>query len=265
MKLANEFTIRGPAGEAITAVDEWRRFAPPKKAKHWKPGRSAQELATAWVGSGRGPALPEALLLAVGGTGPLEGAELHLGLAEHVTRLPYPGEGRNHDLLLLGRSANGPLVVGIEAKADEEFGDLIHKVLSAARKKARSNLPARVNELCEMVFGSTPARRKELLGLRYQLLHATAGVLLEAATRGAAQAVLLVHAFRTPATKAKKLALNERDFEAFVAALKASHRAGSANAPLVGPLRMKNPVVPGSISFYIGKVETTAPNPLDPQ
>jgi hypothetical protein len=35
----------------------------------------------------------------------------------------YPGGRRNHDLLLRGRVADGPIVVGLEAKADETFGE----------------------------------------------------------------------------------------------------------------------------------------------
>lgn len=40
-------------GQLITSVDDWFRHAPPKGgADHWRDGRSAKELARAWIESG---------------------------------------------------------------------------------------------------------------------------------------------------------------------------------------------------------------------
>jgi len=61
----NPFVIRS-RGKTITSVAEWFNAAPPKaRARHWKDGRSAKELAKAWC-SESGVVIPaelEAILL----------------------------------------------------------------------------------------------------------------------------------------------------------------------------------------------------------
>src|SRR5574341_787185 len=44
----------------ITTLNEWERWAPPKAREHWKPERSAYELARAWCGT-ESPAMPDAV------------------------------------------------------------------------------------------------------------------------------------------------------------------------------------------------------------
>lgn len=43
------------AGEVIRSPNDWYRLAPPKRPYHWVPGRSAQELARAWLDSDNVP------------------------------------------------------------------------------------------------------------------------------------------------------------------------------------------------------------------
>src|SRR3954466_15157439 len=48
--------ITNRRGEVIGSVEEWGRLAAPASYKHWKPDRSAYELASAWsVGEGLAP------------------------------------------------------------------------------------------------------------------------------------------------------------------------------------------------------------------
>lgn len=51
--------IEGPGAKEITSLDDWPKYAPPKKREnHWRPGRSAMASARAWMGDGHGPTVP---------------------------------------------------------------------------------------------------------------------------------------------------------------------------------------------------------------
>ena len=76
------------------------------------------------------------------------------GWPEHVTRLPERGEGRNHDLLLVGYRDGRRVVVSVEAKVDEPFGKKIGDYWQSARKPKNPTLvPERIEALVSMVFG----------------------------------------------------------------------------------------------------------------
>ncbi len=124
-------------------------------------------------------------------------------LPEHVTPLDeYRGEGRNHDLIAIGRAAAGPTLLAIEAKALEPLGPRLFEQLEGAAGKSASKIPARVAALCEMLFGIDPVdpRSGQIMDsalrlLRYQLLTAAAGATIEAGRHGCVQAVLLINQF----------------------------------------------------------------------
>ena len=111
--------IRTPQGQAITRWEEWTR---PKRDYQWKEGRSAMELAKAWFSTGQ-LAVPQELTAILDREPRLEGLVFQQAIPELVTRLPERGEGRNHDLWLLGRTNREQVTVCVEAKADESFGD----------------------------------------------------------------------------------------------------------------------------------------------
>src|SRR5688572_11039422 len=91
------------AGSEILAWDDWTR---PKKDYQWAEGRSAMELAKAWF-RGRTLECPQELAALLQQAPFIRNLELLTGRPELVTPLPMPGEGRNHDLHLLGTSATG--------------------------------------------------------------------------------------------------------------------------------------------------------------
>src|SRR4029453_917514 len=122
------------------------------------------------------------------------------GTPEHVTSLPEAGEGRNHDLLLEGEADAGRVVIAVEAKADEKFGPRIGKHWAQKREERAapggppSRAPERIEALLAFLAGpaATPLQ-DPWLGIRYQLLTAAVGTLLEAQARNAALAVLAIH------------------------------------------------------------------------
>ena len=77
------------------------------------------------------------------------------GWPEYVTALPERGEGRNHDLLLVGYRDRLRIVVSVEAKVDESFGEKIGDYWRRARKsKKPTRVPQRIEALVPMIFGS---------------------------------------------------------------------------------------------------------------
>ncbi len=209
--------IVGPNGDEITSIGEWFRHAPPEKGRRqWKDGRSAKELARRWFGRGPG-CIPWEVASLLRSHPETERAFLVRGFAEHETLLDhFPGKGRQHDLLLEGFADGGSVVVGVEAKADEPFGPTVAERLSAVEGEI-SNVPSRITNLSQAIFGSDVD--KMIAGLRYQLLHALAGTMIEAIRRQADLAVFIVHEFVTSQTSSHLQANNGADLARFVSQL----------------------------------------------
>ena len=171
------------------------------KKIQWKDGRSAKELAKYLTGCF--PNVPEefeeVLLEFVPANSELDWD------AEYKTDLPGKGEGRNHDAVLIGKE----LLVTIEAKTDETLGTLIGDEINSASV----NKLCRISEMLSFLFRGG---FKEYCNLRYQLLTAAAGTILEAEKRGIDTALMCVLVFKSAATvKNEKLIQNHGDIENF--------------------------------------------------
>ena len=248
--------IENDRGDRIRSLADWQRLAPPTSPRHWREYRSAFELAHAWT-EGTGASQLASLLAAREG---LAGLRLERGIAERRSWFDdIPGGPRHHDLLVSGGFAAGRLVVGIEAKADEPFDrDLAGFCLAARRRHGETRAPERLDRLTRAFFGATLAGDRSLAGLRYQLLAALAGTLVEAPRFGAAAAVLVVQEFITPETDALKRHRNARDLDAFVARLGREPRvAAPSGSWLAGPFTVPgNRHLPGDVPVYVGKLVT---------
>lgn len=238
-------------GHLLTTIDDWHRFAAPKRDIHWKDGRSAKENAKAWTAAAPNfqPDVAQALENCPD-IGPLR-----FWRAEPEARIPidrYRGEQPNIDLLLVAEDDHGPMVVAIEAKADETFGD----TLSARRRHAeaalasnpRSKALTRIEELIDR-FG-LDFQHPHVPQLRYQLLTATAAALEEAKRRSSKRAVLIVHEFVTPLTDPAKRERNSADLDYF---LSAAFGFGGQLTPggVAGPFQIES-----ALNLYVGKVRT---------
>src|SRR5207249_2498005 len=97
----------------------------------------------------------------------------------------WPGGKRNHDLLVYAHAVGGCTVVGVEAKADETFGQTVAAYHRAVKKRVQGPLPTnadkRLEQLTRKIAGSTLAEQPELGNLRYQLFAGVAGALAAAA------------------------------------------------------------------------------------
>lgn len=215
----------------ITDCDTWKMHRPPKKPDiQWRDGRSAKELARFITNAL--PNMPmeiEKILKTFVG----ESAVFDWD-AEYVTKLPGSGEGRNHDAILY----NDDIIVCIEAKADETLGNLIGEEI----KGASVNKLSRICSLLKLLFKDG---FKDYNNLRYQLLTASAGTIIEAQERGVENAVLLVVVFKSENhTTKEKLENNNMDIQNFLQA---------TNAVDYENLKM----IPNStgINLYFSKIE----------
>jgi hypothetical protein len=249
--------IENRRGDRIRDLDEWAQLAAPASYKHWKPFRSAYELARAWI-SGEAPAV---VRRALDGNPNLTGFDAQRAIAEAQTRFDGYGGPRNHDLLIYGRAAAGPVIVSVEGKADETFGETLARYARAANaKRARgegTNAPERLAQLVSALTGARLAERPDLAPLRYQLFSATAGALAAAADSGARHAVLLVHEFITPLTSEEKRAQNDTDLRGFLEAV--LHAVPpTAGTWCIGPFHVPgSDRIPPAVQLYVAKATTT--------
>jgi len=242
-------------GQPITTLEEWQQLAPPKSAHHWVTGRSAKEVARAWL-SATGLAYPSEVQAALAGHpkfGPLLSWD-----CEPEAKLPFdsfPGEPRNSDLLVSAVDSLGAYVLAVEAKADETYGETVADAFVAALergiKNPRSNGIARIQGLASFLFRAR-ADSPKVGGLRYQLLTACAGAAAEATRRRAPRAVMLVHEFVTPLTQDINHDRNTEDLLRFLHRLGGKSVEGFKGGQLYGPFSL-----PGAfgLELYVGKVE----------
>lgn len=202
----------------IVDCDSWYNACPPKKGeKQWADGRSAKELAK-YITDNLPfvPAEIEKTLKPIVS----DDAEFEWD-AEYVTNLPGKGEGRNHDAVLF----NDDIVITIEAKADETLGNLIKEEI----ENASVNKLDRIGSMLKYIFKDG---FKKYHNLRYQLLTASVGTLLEAKNKGCNTAVLIVLVFKSYGkVTEEKVAANHKDVEAFLNATEAYEENGSYVIP----------------------------------
>lgn len=242
-------------GQPITTLEEWQQLAPPKSAQHWVSGRSAKEVARAWL-SAPGLEYPSEVQAALAGHpkfGPVLSWE-----CEPEAKLPFdsfPGEPRNSDLAVSAVDSFGAYVLAVEAKADEPYAETVADAFFAALERGienpRSNGIARIQGLARFLFRPRAGSPK-VGGLRYQLLTACAGAVAEATRRRASRAVMLVHEFITPLTQDINHERNAEDLLRFLHRLGGKSIEGFMDGQLHGPFSL-----PGAsgVELYVGKVK----------
>lgn len=129
----------------------------------------------------------------------LQGQHLIAAIPEWEVQLIGGSRNSCTDVLAICGNETGLCIIGVEAKVDEDFGPLVAEKRAESSSGQTERLTSLHNLLRVERFDDS---------IRYQLLHRTASALLTARKFHAAAAVMLVHAFDTPATQ-------RLDFEAF--------------------------------------------------
>jgi len=252
-------------GHEIHSIDEWYQFAPPRGGeRHWQDGRSAKELARAWVDRGLGPHVPQELAALLNDN--RLGVPLDEWIAYPEHRVPIdrlPGEPPNIDLAIDFKDGDRPpLAVCIEAKADEPFGEEVFvKLTTAAWKIAhdeRTNVVTRIQTLAARLLPPWGAGLAHLGELRYQLLTGVAGTLAFAELISAEKAVFVVHEFvDVKRTTPENLARNADDLNRFVRRISGVQGQEMNPGTLIGPLRLTRI----KQELFIGKIRSDLPPP----
>lgn len=195
--------IIGTDGQEIQDLEGWFDHAPPEKGiDQWVDCFSAKEQAKAWLRHGR-PAVPADLLYAVAVAGFGE-VDRWTAYPERYTEFDDYSRGsagaRHHDMLVLLGDPDAPeAVLGIEAKACEDFDGIVAKKVKTLPP---TNAARRCNLLSQALFGRVVCDEgervvtDEQLGQHgYQLWTASIGTVVEAQKREVADALVAVHQF----------------------------------------------------------------------
>lgn len=164
--------------------DDWKALlADPEK--HWKTGFSARALAHCWESCEGFPPEVDGALAA--SDEPLLQSLTPL-VAVPESKVPLPGGDRasQNDIFVLTRSAAGAVVIMVEGKVEESFGELLGDWLKDASDGKRERLRHLQSKIG---LAAVPS------DVRYQLLHRAASAVITAEQFRAVAAVMLVHTF----------------------------------------------------------------------
>jgi len=153
--------------------------------RHWREGRSAQELVYSWL---QAEGFPPAVWNVLKQCPEYQSAQLLEGIFELETTLSGEGKGSQSDLLCRLKLSSGQAVVAVEGKTDEEFGPNVSEWLGHSHSE---NKKKRLSGIC----AALGLGHGEVQELRYQFLHRAAAALIEARRLGWAHAFMLVHSF----------------------------------------------------------------------
>jgi hypothetical protein len=206
----------------LTTLEDWR---PVLGERNWeKQTYSAFELAKKWW-SGRWPA-EVARVLATGADSSLRGLRIRHAIAEKPVFLETSKAPSMTDLMIYCRTPANENVV-VEGKSRETFAQPIRDWVREGRLQPK---PTRLRRLT-FLNNTLGSNFTESSPIRYQLLHRTASVFLEAGLTGATAGIVLIHSFTADD------GTNWRDFKEFVREL------GGTDAKknqLIGPISGKS-------------------------
>lgn len=210
---------------AINSTEEWGEYAPPMNPKlHWQDYHSAKELAKSVFDNNTLAPRISSVLERFNIPVPMDVK----GIPEKATNLPWGRSGdRKHDLFL--READSNIVIGIEAKADESFDKPIQYKRNRAKRNADGgeNMSKRLDGILNFLYNGNPPENKE--DLMYQLLSATAGVVLEATANNAKYACVIFLVFNSNKLSLKKKEKNENDWLTFCRTMNLDAEGGIVN------------------------------------
>lgn len=154
------------------------------KPSHWKEGRSAKSVATAWFASNDFPDDVREIL---------ETAEEFAGIQLvdcFLERMTDLDDGRatasQTDLLAIGATNEDLVIIGVEAKVTESFGPYVGDWRDGSTGKEQ-----RLAKLCDRLGFDMNSVNE----LRYQLFHRTVSAILEARRYRARHAIMLIQSF----------------------------------------------------------------------
>jgi hypothetical protein len=241
--------MKNSLGKTINTFDDWEAYSSPTTKKHnWVDGKSTKELAKVWMRNGTGQ-IPDELTSLFNSAPELGHVEINLAIPECKTKIDQYGTHRLHDLLLYGKNDHDKIVISIEAMIDESFGPTIKD--RKANNREHSNMDKRIARLTQALF-----YKKDVSHIKYQLLLALGGTLVEAKKHKASFAVFVIHEFVSSSLDPDIIQKNTEDLNEFVSCL--------INKPfffdygeLMGPYYLPGGEdISRDTPIYIGKIKT---------
>lgn len=164
--------------------EDWRALTA-QPEKHWKPGRSAMEIAKSWHNTDGFPLAVSKVFQAAGE--PFKSMKPLLVIPEHKVALHGGNRPSQNDVWVLADCGRGLASITVEGKVDESFDRTIDEWIKdgSSGKHERLEFLTRTIGLSGQPHGA----------IRYQLLHRAASALIEAQRFFAVTAVMLVHSF----------------------------------------------------------------------
>lgn len=173
----------------IQSPKEWRaQLANPET--NWANGKSAYELAYAWLGANGN--LPASISKLLDSYEAFKNLIVDKAIIEKKVKLDEYGRPSQTDLMLYGHNKDGKVVIAVEGKESESFDLPVSEWLKS--KREGSNKKPRLDKLRTSL--NLDKFNDEKIGkIGYQLLHRTVSALLEAKDYDAKYAMMLVHSF----------------------------------------------------------------------
>lgn len=158
----------GAIFKPTSGPEDWRELLA-KPEKHWRTEYSAKALAHCWEKAEAFP--PEVFQLFQESEDPAcRNIKYLLAFPEWRVSLPGGSQPSQNDLFVLGRTENGLVIIMIEGKVSEPFGETLEEWLAEASPGKNQRL-----DFLQMQLGLTGIPET----IRYQLLHRTASALIE--------------------------------------------------------------------------------------
>ena len=169
---------------SMDTLNDWRNLVV-NPNKQWKKGKSACELATLWWKADGFPKKVK-IILENSGIKPFQELVFLIAFPEYKVQIvPQGRQGSQNDLFVLAKGLEGLIVIMVEGKESEDFGELINNLKKPNQKRIDFLLET-LNLKQEHVFQAK---------IRYQLLHRTASALIEAERFNSKTALMLVDSF----------------------------------------------------------------------
>jgi hypothetical protein len=193
----------GRDGTALMKPEDVRPFLG-KPQLHWKKGFSAFEVAHSWFDA---EDLPPAIRALLQTEAAYRDVQLQKAYFEVQTQLDDTGRGPSQtDVLAFLQARSGMIVLGVEGKMNESFGQIV--------SDWNDYSPGKLRRLAGLVERLRLKPSKAIGDLRYQLIHRTVATILEAVKAGAAEGVMIVQSFSPDDVKT-----GFADFQRFAATL----------------------------------------------
>ncbi|MCH8060884.1 MAG: hypothetical protein IH861_00090 [Chloroflexi bacterium] len=166
--------------------EDWKQLLADPQL-HWKKGYSARTLAYCWEEDNEDFPVCVRRVFEASGIRLFERAELLLAFPEYKVHLPGGSRPSQNDIFVLGKGEGELISITIEGKVSEPFGPTVEEWNKNGSPGKQQRLAFLLNLL--------GLKKKDVDGVRYQLMHRTASALIEAQKFNAKNAMMLVHSF----------------------------------------------------------------------